>query len=218
MNTMTKQNVISLYRKRARRYNFTANLYYLVGYREFAYRKKAVDALNLQPGDTVVEIGCGTGLNFPLLQEAVGPEGQIIGVDLTDAMLAQAQKQVESQGWTNVELVHSDATQYRFPERVDGVISTFAITIIPGYDQVIKNGAEALAPGKRFVILDLKRSGNMPRWMINLGILILKPFGGSTDVIGRLPLRSMEKYLADVLVEEFFFGLSYVASGEKLKE
>ena len=54
-------------------------------------------ALGLRPGDTVVDIACGTGLNFPLLEEAIGPDGRIVGVDLTDAMLAQAQRRIESE-------------------------------------------------------------------------------------------------------------------------
>jgi len=58
---LTPEAVVDLYRRRARRYNLTANLYYLIGYREYAYRKRAVAALDLAPGDTVVEIGCGTG-------------------------------------------------------------------------------------------------------------------------------------------------------------
>ncbi len=74
---LTAKEIINLYRLRAGRYDFTANLYYLIGYRELAYRKRAVDALGLLPGDTVVEIACGTGLNFPLLECAVGPSGQI---------------------------------------------------------------------------------------------------------------------------------------------
>jgi hypothetical protein len=68
-----KAQLVDLYRKRAPRYDWSAQLYYVLGFREWAYRKKAVRALRLRPGDTVVEIGCGTGLNFGLLQEAVGP-------------------------------------------------------------------------------------------------------------------------------------------------
>ncbi len=86
--------IVDIYRKRAKHYDVSANLYYLIGFREYAYRRKAVAALKLQPGDTVVEIGCGTGLNFPLLQQAVGPEGRLIGVDLTDSMLEQARQRV----------------------------------------------------------------------------------------------------------------------------
>jgi ubiquinone/menaquinone biosynthesis C-methylase UbiE len=89
--SFTKEEIAGLYRKRSRFYDFTANLYYLLGFREQAYRKKSVDALKLSPGDVVVEIGCGTGLNFPLLQKVIGPKGKIIGVDLTDEMLKQAQ-------------------------------------------------------------------------------------------------------------------------------
>lgn len=61
---LSQSELKALDRKRSRWYDFTANLYYLLGFREWAYRKKAVAALNLKPGDTVVEIGCGTGLNL----------------------------------------------------------------------------------------------------------------------------------------------------------
>jgi ubiquinone/menaquinone biosynthesis C-methylase UbiE len=155
---LSKDEVRDIYRKRASRYDFTANLYYLIGFREWAVRKRSVRALNLQPGDTVVEVGCGTGLNFSLLQEAVGPEGRIVGVDLTDAMLEQARRRVERRGWSNIELVHSDAAQYRFPEGVNGLLSTFAITLVPEFDAVIQNGASALAPGGRWVVSDFKMS------------------------------------------------------------
>ncbi len=118
----TKEEIVSIYRKRAKYYDFTANLYYLFGFREQAYRKKAVVALTLMPGDVVVEIGCGTGLNFHLLQNVIGPNGKIIGVDMTDEMLKQAQQRVEENGWSNVELVKSDAAIFQFPLEIDGVI------------------------------------------------------------------------------------------------
>lgn len=129
----SKQEIIHLYRKRARRYDVTANLYYLIGIRETAYRKKAIAALELHKGDTVLEIGCGTGLNFPYLQKAVGPEGKIIGLDLTDRMLDQARARVEEKGWSNVELVQADAAAYDFPTGLQGIISTFALTLSPDY-------------------------------------------------------------------------------------
>src|SRR3989338_11398117 len=87
-----KQKIVQIYRKRAGNYNLTANLYYLFGYREYAYRKKAVEALNLSEGDSVIDLCCGTGLNFSFLQEKIGLEGKIIGVDLTDEMLEGQRK------------------------------------------------------------------------------------------------------------------------------
>ena len=86
--------LISLYRKRAKRYDQTTLLYYLVGFRHWAYRKRAIQSLALNHGNTVVDLGCGTGLNFSLLQEQVGSRGRIIGVDLTDAMLDGASARI----------------------------------------------------------------------------------------------------------------------------
>ena len=68
-------------------------------------------ALGLKPGDTVLEVGAGTGRNFPYLVEAVGPSGTVIGVDASPGMLAEARKLIERNGWSNVELLQQDATQ-----------------------------------------------------------------------------------------------------------
>jgi len=140
---LTNDEIATIYRHRARHYDLEASLYRLIGFRLPAYRKMSVDALQLRRGDTVVEIGCGTGLNLPLLQEAVGREGKVIGVDLTDAMLAQARRRVGDAGWTNVELVQSDATKYEFPSGVNGIISTLAITLVPEFDGIVRRGRGA---------------------------------------------------------------------------
>lgn len=97
----SKQQLIDLYRQRAGRYDVTGNLYYLIGVREFAYRQQAVARLNLQSGDTVVEIGCGTGLKFPLLQSCVGPTGKIIGVDMTDMLHCRSRCEDKAKGTTH---------------------------------------------------------------------------------------------------------------------
>lgn len=207
------QNIIQLYRKRARYYDFTANLYYLIGFREWAFRKRAVKALALKPGDTVVEIGCGTGLNFSLLQKSVGPGGKIIGVDLTDAMLAQAQQRVEENGWQNVELVQSDAAEFEFPKEVNGVISSFAITLVPAYEQVIRSAAQNIKTGGRIAILDIKKPG-LPLWLIKLGVLITKPFGVALDLTDRHPWEAVEKFFDPVLFDQYYFGFVYLSVGE----
>jgi demethylmenaquinone methyltransferase/2-methoxy-6-polyprenyl-1,4-benzoquinol methylase len=153
---LNRQKIQDLYRKRAERYNLTANLYYLIGLREWHYRQRAVDALQRKKGDVVVELGCGTGLNFPLLQRIIGPEGRIIGVDLTDRMLEQANKRVSRHGWNNVELVLADAASFAFPAGVNGILSTFALTLMPGYDRIIRTGRDSLAPGGRFAIRTIR--------------------------------------------------------------
>ncbi|WP_128906485.1 class I SAM-dependent methyltransferase [Halorubrum amylolyticum] len=93
-------------------------------------RARCVRALDLDPGDTVVEFGCGPGVNFPALREVVGPTGRVVGVDLTGAMLDRASALVERRGWENVSLVRGDATEPPI-RRADGVLATFVTSLFP---------------------------------------------------------------------------------------
>ncbi len=207
-----------LYRKRAGLYDLTANLYYLIGFRENYYRRQAVSSLKLKRGDVVVELGCGTGLNFSQLQERVGPEGKIIGVDLTDSMLEQAGKRASRQGWRNVELVRSDASEFEYPPRVHGTLSTFALTLMPEFDRIIRTGRESLAPGGRLAILDFKEPDRSPDWLTRLMVRITAPFGVSRDLADRHPWESVRKYFHVNSLQEYFFGFVYLSVGEATKE
>lgn len=209
-----KSELEDLYRKRAGFYDFSANLYYLIGFREHAYRKRAVEALKIKNGDSVVEIGCGTGLNFSLLQQKIGPKGKLVGVDLTDKMLGRARRRVEERGWRNVQLVQTDAASYEFPNNVSGIISTFAITLVPEFDEVVRAGAEALSPGGRFVILDLKKPQRFPLLVVRFGVFLTKPFGVSLDLMDRHPWESIKKYLTEVSFTELYGGFAYISVGQ----
>jgi ubiquinone/menaquinone biosynthesis C-methylase UbiE len=209
--------LISLYRKRAKRYDRSARLLYFAGFRHWSYRKRAIHSLALNHGDTVVDLGCGTGLNFSLLQEQVGPRGRIIGVDITDAMLDEATARIAAHGWSNIELVKSDAANYVFPSGVDGILSTFALTLVPEFDEVIRNGASALHLGKRFVILDFKRPSG---WFMDkaaplLAKLLTGPFGSTIEMASRKPWQSLEKHLALIQFTNLYLGGAYIAAGEK---
>ncbi len=210
--------VVKTYRKRAARYDLTANLYYLMGFREVAYRKRAVQAIELQRGDTVVEIGCGTGLNFSHLQRVIGSTGKIIGVDLTDAMLAEARQRVESKGWSNVELVQADAAEYKFPEGIDGIISTFALSLSPHCADVIQNGSRALSAGGHWVVMDMKLPPRPLSRLLPLAMPVLRPFAISEEHIKRRPWeeisRAMYQNLEKVHLDEWYMGCIYIVSGE----
>src|SRR3954452_10197469 len=94
-------------------------------------RRKAVEALALTPGDTVLEIGAGTGRNFPYLVDAVGPSGRVIGVDASEGMLAEAAKLIARRGWSNVELLRQDAAQLEIEGEVDGVLFSLSYSAMP---------------------------------------------------------------------------------------
>jgi demethylmenaquinone methyltransferase/2-methoxy-6-polyprenyl-1,4-benzoquinol methylase len=212
---LTKDTMRALYRERAGYYDFAANLYYFIGFREAKYRKMAVSALALQSGDTAVEIGCGTGLNFKYLLQSIGNTGQVIGVDLTDAMLEKARTRIERSGWKNVLLVQSDAAKYLFPPSTKGVITTFALTLVPEYEEIIERAANSLVNGGRFVILDFKKPERWPLWAVKVGVAITKPFGVSLDLAERKPWEAMIKYFKNVTMTEIFGGFVYIAAGEK---
>lgn len=212
---LNKEQLRNLYRKRAARYDLSANLYYLIGFRENFYRKKAVAALDLEKGDTVVEIGCGTGLNFAFLQNAIGKKGRLVGVDLTDAMLDKARQRIVRNVWHNVDLVRNDAAEYEFPKNINGVISTFALTLIPEYEKIIKNASQSLAPGGTLVVADLKKPENSSSLLLKLMVFITRPFGVTLDLAERKPWKIMEKYFESVQVSEFFGGFAYIAVAKK---
>lgn len=218
MEVINRQEIEEIYNKRAGHYNFTANLYYLIGFREWTYRKEAIRWLQLNPGDTVIEIGCGTGLNFSLLEDAVGPTGKIIGVDLTGAMLDQAEMRIRKHGWENVKLVHGNAGSFQFPDKIDGIISTFALSLMPDIPGIIQNGRRVLSVGNRWVVLDLKMPSN---WLSHLWPVILpivKPFAVTRKHIEQRPWdiidRSFRENLQNVQFKELYGGFSFIISGE----
>jgi ubiquinone/menaquinone biosynthesis C-methylase UbiE len=164
-----RERLIEIYRHKAKHYDLTSRLYPAPGYPQRRQRLRAVGALGLRPGDFVIDMACGTGLNFPLIQEAIGPDGRIVGVDLTDAMLARAQERIATNGWRNVSLEQADAAEFEFPTGADAILSTYALTQVPDSTAVIAHGAAALSGGGRWVVLDLKVPGTTPRWLTQLG-------------------------------------------------
>jgi ubiquinone/menaquinone biosynthesis C-methylase UbiE len=215
----TQERLIRTYRKKAKHYDITSRFYPAPGYPQHAYRRRAIRALGLRPGDSVVDIACGTGVNFPLIEDAIGPEGRIVGVDLTDAMLAQAERRIGTHGWSNISLVQSDAAEFEFSPEVDAVLSTYALTQVPECDRVIAHGAAALSGGGRWVVLDLKAPDSAPRWLAHLGTTVARPFGSIDEWVARRPwdvIRgAMQDTLADLSWNELCFGTAFLAAGRQ---
>ena len=215
----TREHLIETYRKKAKHYDITSRLYPVPGYPQRAQRLRAVQALGLRAGDSVVEIACGTGLNFSLIEQVIGPDGRIVGVDLTDAMLAHAQRRIEANGWSNVTLVQSDAAGFDFPAEVDAILSTYALSQVPECAAVIAHGATALAEGGRWAVLDLKVPDNTPGWLTQLGIATVRPFAWIDEWVMRRPWAAiraaMQEELADLSWTELFFGTAFLAAGSR---
>jgi demethylmenaquinone methyltransferase/2-methoxy-6-polyprenyl-1,4-benzoquinol methylase len=193
----TREEIHAIYEKRAGIYEFAVHCCYLLGFPIGRYRRLVIGALAPQAGDTIIEIGCGTGMNFALLEEKVGPEGKIIGVDISEAMLDRAGKRIDSAGWRNV-----------------GIIAVGVLTYEPDYDEVIKRGAEALARGKRWVVFDYKMPRGWFRRFVPLFVWIFRSFGISMALFKRTPWASIQRHLSNTKIQQFYFGLIFIASGE----
>jgi len=215
----TQERLIETYRKKAKHYDVTSRLYPAPGYPQRSQRLRAVQALGLRAGDSVIDIACGTGLNFPLIEEVIGPGGRIVGVDLTDAMLAQAQERIAANGWGNVSLVQSDAADFDFPAGTDAILSTYALSQVPGCAAVITHGAAALSAGGRLAVLDLKVPGRTPQWLAQLGTAMVRPFAAIDEWMTRRPWETiragMQEELADLAWTELCFGTAFLAAGSR---
>ena len=177
-------------------------------------RKRAVSRLELKPGDHVLEVGCGTGRNLAPLVQAVGTEGQVYGVDLSEGMLAEARKLRARAGWSNVKLIRSDAASYSVPVVVDGVIFSLSYAVIPHHREALEHAWNQLRPGGYLVIMDAKLPSNF------LGKL-LHPFviwTSKLTVLGNPDIRPWDelKELADdVEMEEVSLGTYYLCRARK---
>jgi len=214
-----QDRLIETYRKKAKHYDITSALYPVPGYPHRALRRRAVQALGLRAGDSVIDMACGTGLNFPLIEDVIGPGGRIIGVDLTDAMLARARDRIAANGWSNISLVQADAAEFDFPAQVDAILSTYAMSQVPECAKVIARGAAALSEGGRWVVLDVKVPDNTPGWLAQLGTATVRPFAAIDEWIMRRPWEAtraaMQEELADLSWTELLFGSAFLAAGSR---
>jgi ubiquinone/menaquinone biosynthesis C-methylase UbiE len=177
-------------------------------------RKRAVSRLELKPGDHVLEVGCGTGRNLAPLVQAVGLEGQVYGVDLSEGMLAEARKLRARAGWRNVKLIRSDAASYSVPVAVDGVIFSLSYAVIPHHREALIHAWNQLRPGGYLVIMDAKLPSNL------LGKL-LHPFviwTSKLTVLGNPDIRpwdELKELAEDTEMEEVSFGTYYICRARK---
>jgi demethylmenaquinone methyltransferase/2-methoxy-6-polyprenyl-1,4-benzoquinol methylase len=178
-------------------------------------RDHAIEVLRPNPGDTVLDLACGTGLNFSHINERIGLQGRVIGLDFTRPMLKRARRRAARNRWQNIGLVEGDATRLPLAgESFDAVLCSYAMAIIPDYRRAIAEAARVLKPGGRLVLLEPKRGTAL--WARALTPLVALSGVGVVH-LDRRAWEELPGPLEDVSRRDYLGGLVYIASGTKGK-
>ena len=175
------------------RYTAIAPLYDVLSFEWPVYRAgrvAGVPLLGLSAGDVVVDVGCGTGLNFPLLREAVGPRGHVVGVDASNDMLRTARRKLGSPPPPNVHLMQHDARQlgslanvlreppFAVERSVDAILFTYSLSLVHPWQQAWTAATALARPGTRMVVVDMAEPTGRGRLLAPLARLACR-LGGA---------------------------------------
>jgi len=117
-------------------------------------RRRAVARLKLKRGATVLDVGCGTGLSFELLQQGIGHRGRIVGIEQSPEMLDKARSRVARHGWTNVTLLNAPVEAAILPYKADAALFHFTHDILRS-SEAIGNIVQHLKPRAHVVAAGL---------------------------------------------------------------
>jgi ubiquinone/menaquinone biosynthesis C-methylase UbiE len=174
-------------------------------------RRKAFEEFDLRPGDTVVDVGCGTGLSFPLIESAIGSSGRLIGVEPSSEMLQVAEQRVAAGGWKNVTLVPASAHDAETDELADALV-------IVRVHEVLRSRA-ALAhllqlakPGARLLVVGVKWA---PWWAVPVNLIIWRQTKSvtSTHEGFHRPWDHLADLIPDLTVRSVDLGAQFIAKG-----
>jgi len=174
-------------------------------------RGEAIAQLELGAGDTVLDVGCGTGLSFEPLEERIGPRGHIIGVDPSPDMLVLAGNRITAHHWHNVELVRAGAADAPLQGRADAALFHFTHDVLRdpcAVDHVLdhlKPGAHVCATGLQWA----------PAWLPATNAFVLGAALYSVSSLDGLdcPWDGLASHLEDVHVQTAWMGGIYILSG-----
>jgi ubiquinone/menaquinone biosynthesis C-methylase UbiE len=176
------------------------------------WRELVVQRLSAGPGDTVLDVGCGTGLCLPLLQHKVGPPGTIIGIDASAQMLEVADARVTEHGWQNVQLLVAPVARAQIDRVADAALFCAVHDVLQS-PAALAHVFAHLRPGAAVAAIGGKwpPAWNWPlrAWVADLHAPFISDFTGFDQ-----PWRLLAGFVPDLQVTELGAGGGYLAVGQ----
>jgi ubiquinone/menaquinone biosynthesis C-methylase UbiE len=207
-----------------RRYGRIASIYDWANLEGLLYaeaRARAIDLLDLRPGSRVLDVACGTGANFALIERRIGPAGELVGVDVTPQMLDRARARIAREGWPNVRLREGDVCELdtaSLGEPFDAAVCTLGLSVIPQWERAWEAMVSAVRPGGRLVIMDAAYpAGGDPR---RGSAIVSRPLAWTLSHLfaadcRRRPWQLLQRDTSDPTSEGFTWGWVTAAAGSK---
>lgn len=208
------------------RYGSIAPIYDLLPTDRPLYRRPRLAGLRMLRvlrGATVLDLGCGTGVNLPLLLNAVGPDGFVLGLEVDPRMLAVARHRVAGVPASRVALVEADATTVT-PEvvasasrsagrngLVQALFASYTLSVVPDPAAAWRRSTALLAPGARVAIVDVQPPQGRAAVLAPLAAVLPVVFGGA-DLTAR-PWTALEEAGAEVEQRAFLGGHVVATAG-----
>jgi ubiquinone/menaquinone biosynthesis C-methylase UbiE len=195
---------VEKYRRKAGRYDRRTR-------RADRFRSLAIERLALEPGETVIDVACGTGVNFALIQERIGSEGRIVGIDLSPDMLDEARRRVDAEGWRNVTLVEASVEDADIPDSADAALFSLTHDVLQS-EAAVGNVLRHLRPGGRVSSFGAKWA---PSWRLPVNAWVWYTARQYVTTFERFdrPWHLLERFVPGLRVRSLAFGALYVAWG-----
>jgi len=199
-----RRQALDKYRRMASRYDRRVAL-------SAPLRRRAVALLRLAPGETCLEVACGTGVNFGLIERRIGAGGRLIGLDLSADMLAQARRRIERAGWQNVSLVEASVEEATLPAAPDALLFSLTHDVLQMPDGLANLFRQA-RPGARVAVFGPKLASRLPALVNPIVRAAVRPYVTTFHGLDR-PWRHLERHVPDLRVRPVLAGGAYLGWG-----
>lgn len=182
-------------------------------------REVAVRRLCLDPGSRVLDVGCGTGASFHFLVQAVGPEGEVVGVEISPHLAAIAKKRIEQEKWNNVHVAVGPAQTIPLAGWFDGLL-LFAAHEVLTSPEALDHLLRHLNKEGRIVAFGAKLSNSRRGRLLNplLRLLTRTLLPASSAPVDARPWRFLEDRTGKLHMDERMAGLLYLVWGCEPRE